>query len=112
MHPLQTDLGPVLTALGKLPPKTELYVPLVEHSHILPNSTINQSPEWWQVIVVLVEDPKAWPNAGCTHGITSVAQLRAAQKAKQASADVPTNFFLFFSSKAMAKSMAVTTPTM
>lgn len=110
MHPLQTDLGPVLTALKLLPPKTELYVPLVEHSHVLPNKTINQSPEWWQVIVVLVEKPKAWPNARGTKGITSVAALRAAQKAKEASADVPSNFFLFFSSKAMGKSMGMQMP--
>jgi hypothetical protein len=107
MHPLQTDLGPVLTALKLLPPKTELYVPLVNHSHVLPNNTINQSPEWWQVIVVLVENPKAWPNSAGTTGITSVAKLRAAQKVKEASADVPTNFFLFFSSKAMGKSMSM-----
>lgn len=111
MHPLQTDLGPVLTALKLLPPKTELYVPLVEHSHVLPNKTINQSPEWWQVIVVLVEKPKAWPDAVGKTGITSVAKLRAAQKAKEASADVPTNFFLFFSSKTMTKSMDMNTPT-
>jgi hypothetical protein len=105
MHPLQTDLGPVLTALKLLPPKTTLYVPLVDHSHLLGNNTINQSPEWWQVIVVLVENPKAWPNEAGTMGITSVAKLRAAQKAGEASSDVPTNFFLYFSSKVMRKSM-------
>lgn len=101
MHPLQTDLGPLLTALKLVPPKTTLYVPLVDHSHILANSTINQKPEWWQVVVVLIEDPKAWPNANGTTGITSLAKLRAAQKNKQASADVGTNFFLFFGSKTM-----------
>ncbi len=105
MHPLQTDLGPVLTALGLLPKNTNLYVPLVNHSHLLKNNQINQSPEWWQVIVVLVEDPKVWPNAKGTQGITSIANLRKAQSKKQASADVPTNFFLFFSSKAMGKAM-------
>lgn len=106
MHPLQTDLGPVLTALKLLPPKTTLYVPLVNHDHVLANNAVNQSPEWWQVIVVLVEKPSAWPNANGTKGITSVAKLRKAQNAKAASSDVPTNFFLFFSSKAMGRSMS------
>lgn len=110
MHPLQTDLGPVLTALKLLPAKTKLYVPLVDHSHVLANNAINQKPEWWQVVVVLVESPKVWPNARGTKGITSVAQLRAAQKSKMASADVPTNFFLFFSSKAMASVMGQSMP--
>lgn len=105
MHPLQTDLGPLLTALKLVPPKTTLYVPLVDHSHVLPDATINQMPEWWQVVVVLVEDPKAWPNAKGTTGITSLAKLRAAQKAKQASADVGTNFFLYFGSQTTGKAM-------
>jgi hypothetical protein len=105
MHPLQTDLGPLLTALGKLPKDTNLYVPLVNHDHVLSDGTINQTPEWWQIIVVLVEDPKAWPNATGTTGITSVAKLKAAQAKKEASGDVPSNFFLFFSSKAMGKAM-------
>lgn len=106
MHPLQLDLGPVLTALKLVPPKTKLYVPLVNHDHLLTNATIDQSPEWWQVIVVLVENPKAWPNAAGTAGITSLAKLRAAQSAKEASIDVPSNFFLFFSSKAMTQAMS------
>lgn len=98
MHPLQINLGPVLVALGKVPKGTNLYVPLVNHDHLLNNSTINQSTEWWTLIVVLVDDPKAWPNASGTTGITSLAKLRDAQAKKQASADVPSNFFLFFSS--------------
>jgi hypothetical protein len=105
MHPLETDLGPLLTALGKLPKDTNLYVPLVNHDHVLTNKTVNQAPEWWQVIVVLVEDPTDWPNAAGTTGITSVAKLQAAQKNKHASASVPSNFFLYFSSKTMNDSM-------
>ena len=112
MHPLQTDLGPLLTALKLVPPKTTLYVPLVDHSHILANTTINQKAEWWEVVVVLVEDPKAWPNAQGTTGITSLAKLRAAQKAKQASADVGTNFFLFFGSQTMGSAMRGGMPAM
>ncbi|MBV9234144.1 MAG: hypothetical protein JO030_08885, partial [Candidatus Eremiobacteraeota bacterium] len=92
--------------LGKLPKGTNLYVPLVNHDHLLNNKTINQSEEWWKIIVVLVEDPSAWPNAQGTTGITSLAKLREAQSKKQASADVPSNFFLFFSSKTMGHGMA------
>ncbi len=99
MHPLQTDLGPVLAQLGLVPPNTLLYVPLANHDHLLRTGQVMLPPEWWQVIVVLVEDPNAWPDAAGTQGITSVPKLRAAQQAKQASADVPTNFFLYFSSK-------------
>ena len=102
MHPTDLDLGPVLTALGKIPPKTVVDLPLVNHSHILPDSTITQSPEWWQVVVVLITDPKAWPNAAGTTGVTSFAKMRAAQSHKQAMPDVSSNFFLFFSSKQMA----------
>lgn len=98
MHPLQINLGPVLVALGKLPKGSNLYVPLVNHDHLLNNGTIRQSTEWWTLVVVLVEDPKAWPNATGTTGITSLAKLRDAQSKKEASADVPSNFFLFFSS--------------
>jgi hypothetical protein len=102
MHPDNLDLGPALTALGLLPAKTNLYLPLVNHSHILPNSTINQTAEWWQVEVVLVSDPSAWPTADGGSGITSFAKMRAAQANKQALPDVATNFFLFFASKEMA----------
>jgi hypothetical protein len=106
MHPLQLNLGPVLAELALVPKGTNLYVPIVNHDHLLPDSTINQSEEWWQVIVVLVSDPKAWPSADGSTGITSVAKLRTAQKNKQASADVPSNFFLYFNSKAMGKADA------
>jgi hypothetical protein len=102
MHPTDLDLGPVLTSLGKIPAKTVVDLPLVNHSHILPDSTIQQAAEWWQVVVVLITDPKVWPNASGTTGITSLAKLRAAQSHKEASADVSSNFFLFFSSQDMA----------
>jgi hypothetical protein len=98
MHPIQTDLGPVLAALKLVPPKTVVNVPLVNHSHIVANNAIVTQPEWWEVVVVLVTDPKAWPNKAGTSGITSLAKLRAAQRAKQAYPDVPSNFFLFFNS--------------
>jgi hypothetical protein len=98
MHPLQTNLGPLVAQLGLVPKGTNLYVPLVNHDHLLPDNTINQGREWWKLVIVLVEDPKAWPNARGTTGITSIAKLRTAQMKKQASADVPSNFFLYFSS--------------
>jgi hypothetical protein len=98
MHPIQTDLGPVLTALKLVPAKTVLNVPLVNHSHLLADNTIVTQPEWWEVVVVLVTDPKSFPNKAGTTGITSLKKLRAAQKAKLAFPDVPSNFFLFFSS--------------
>jgi hypothetical protein len=112
MHPLETDLGPVLTALKLAPPKTTLYVPLVNHDHLLNNMTINQSPEWWQVIVVLVTNPKAWPNASGTSGITSIAKLKMAQTHKEAMPGVASNFFLYFSSKAVSGPMSVDMPGM
>ncbi len=105
MHPNQTDLGPVLTALKLLPPKTVLDVPLVNHSHLVANTTLSTQPEWWEVVVVLVTNPKAFPNKAGTSGITSLAALRAAQKAGQALADVDSNFFLFFSSSVATTNM-------
>lgn len=111
MHPLQINLGPLLAQLNLLPKGTNLYVPLVNHSHLLPNNTISQAREWWKLVIVLVEDPKAWPNAQGTSGITSVAKLRAAQTKKQASADVPSNFFLYFSSYGL-KTLSKTMPGM
>jgi hypothetical protein len=53
---------------------------------------------WWQVVVDLVTDKSVWPNVDGTQGLTSVDALRAAQARGQASADIPTNFFLFFDS--------------
>ncbi len=102
MHPRNLDLGPVLTALGLIPPKTVLDLPLVNHSHLLAKSALNVAAEWWQVIVVLVSDPAEWPDVTGSSGITSVEKLHKAQAANHASAEVASNFFLFFSSQAMA----------
>ena len=102
MHASTVDLGPVLAALGKVPPHTSVLVPTPNHSHLLETSQANVAAEWWQVIVVLVTDPKAWPNEEGTSGITSVSALRAAQSKGQALGDVSTNFFLYFKSQSMA----------
>ena len=96
MHASQVDLGPVLAALGKVPPHTTVMVPTPNHSHIIDNP--NSQPSWWQVVTVLVTDPKAWPNEEGTSGITSLTALRAAQSKHQALGDVPSNFFLYFGS--------------
>jgi hypothetical protein len=110
MHPLQTDLGPLLTKLGLLPKATNMYVPLVNHDHILDDSDIVKNPEWWRIIIVLVKDPKVWPNAKGTTGITSSEKMDEAEKKGQASHEYASNFFLFFSSK--VGGAAGTMPTM
>jgi hypothetical protein len=97
MHPTEIDLGPLLGKLGLVPPNTTLITPLVNHSHILDMD--QQAAEWWQLEVVLVTDQSVWPDEEGKTGITSLSKLRAAQKAGQASGDIPTNFFLFFSSQ-------------
>ena len=94
MHTTQLDLGPVLAKLGKVPPNTNVFVPTLNHSHVIDETV--KVPVWWQIISVLVTDPSAWPNAEGTRGITSVEVLRQAQKDGKAGPDSPTNFFLFF----------------
>lgn len=95
MHPTTLDLDPVLKALGIAPVGAKL--PLLNHSHLI--RKINYKAVWWQIRAVLVTDQSVWPNVEGTTGITSVEALRAAEAAGQASADVPTNFFLFFDSR-------------
>ncbi len=97
MHTNQLDLGPVLAKLGKVPPNTTVLVPEVNHSHIIDETV--KGAVWWQVVAVLVTDPSAWPQEDGKSGINSISALRAAQQAGRASADIPTNFFLFFSVK-------------
>ena len=101
MHPRQVDLGPVLTALGKNPDKHPVNVPLPNHSHIIRGA--NFGAVWWQIVVVLVNDANFWPDVnGLTPAgqmLDSVEALRAVQAAGKASADVPSNFFLFFDSR-------------
>ena len=97
MHTTQTDLGPALAKLGKVPPNTSVLVPTLNHSHIIDGK--NFGPVWWEVISVLVTDPAAWPSADGKTGINSLDALRAAQANGQAAPDQPTNFFLFFDSQ-------------
>jgi len=102
MHASAVDLGKVLVALGKLPaPATNVFLPTPNHSHVIANALANtEKAIWWEVEPVLVTDPADWPDQNGGFGITSVAKLRKAERQGQA-IEVPSNFYLFFSSKPM-----------
>jgi hypothetical protein len=72
-------------------------VPLPGHDHLL-GFLANGTDIWWNVAVDLIYNQSAWPTLGPfgETGITSLADLVAAQKAGTASADLPTNVFLNF----------------
>jgi hypothetical protein len=98
MHASRLDLGPVLAELGYLPPPTSnTFLPTPNHSHVLLNQDINKSSIWWQVVPVLVLSESDSPSQDGTSGITSYADIQAAEQAGDAVA-APSNFFLFFSS--------------
>ena len=104
MHASRLDLGPVLVALGILkPPVSNIFLPTPNHSHVVLNIDVAQPPIWWQVIPVLVLNASDWPTADGSSGITSVAKMRAAEKAGDA-LQAPSNFYLFFSSYPMEHS--------
>ncbi|MGB6488140.1 MAG: hypothetical protein WBE91_14785 [Steroidobacteraceae bacterium] len=105
MHASTVDLGKVLVALGKLPgPAGNVFLPTPNHSHVITNADATQSAIWWEVIPVLVTNLADFPTEDGSSGITSVAALQAAEKTGDA-IQVPSNFFLFFSSKEMSSSM-------
>lgn len=104
MHASRLDLGPVLVELGILkPPVANVFVPTPNHSHVVLNIDISQPPIWWQVIPVLVLNANDWPTADGSSGITSVAKMRAAEKAGDA-VRAPSNFYLFFASHPLVHS--------
>ncbi len=107
MHASRVDLAPVLAALGYInnPPTANVFVPSPNHSHVLADSDINLPAEWWQVLPVLVLNQSYWPPQDGSSGITSVKELKAAEKAG-AAIEAPSNFFLFFGSQTMG-SMAM-----
>ena len=107
MHASQVDLAPVLAALGLIsnPPTANVFVPTPNHSHLLNDNQINFGAEWWQVLPVLVLNASDWPPEDGSSGITSVAALQAAEQAGDA-IEVPSNFFLFFSSAMKKGDMA------
>jgi hypothetical protein len=98
MHTTELDLGPFLAQKGIVSAKTNFIVPTLNHSHLI-DGTMKQVGMWWEVVSVLVTDESVWPNAEGTAGITSLDALRLAQSQGKASADTPTNFFLFFTVK-------------
>ncbi len=99
MHASRLDLWPVLSALGKVSgTPTNVFLPTPNHSHVINMDAFQKKPVWWQVVAVLVYNQSDWPAADGKTGISTVAALRKAQKSGDASADVPTNFFLFFGS--------------
>jgi hypothetical protein len=105
MHASTVDLGKVLVALGKLPgPAGNVFLPTPNHSHVITNADATQSAIWWEVIPVLVTNLADFPTEDGSSGITSVAALQAAEKTGDA-IQVPSNFFLFFSSKPMGSMM-------
>jgi hypothetical protein len=103
MHASRVDLAPVLAALGLInnPPTANVFVPDPNHSHVLADRDINDPAIWWQVVPVLVLSQSDWPPQDGSSGITSFAALKAAEKGGRA-IQAPSNFFLFFSSQAMA----------
>jgi hypothetical protein len=104
MHPSTLDYGAVLHAARPdlFPTIANVKLPTVNHSHVIDGT--NFGSIWWRITVVLVTDKAVWPDVNGTHGITSVDALRKAQAAGKASADVPTNFFLFFNARTLPHS--------
>lgn len=105
MHASSVDLSVLLASLGKIanPPRGNVFLPTPNHSHVVDNSRVNTQPIWWEVRPVLVMDPRDWPAADGSSGITSSRKMDAAEEAGRA-VEVGSNFFLFFSSH-MAQGM-------
>ncbi|MHB8381933.1 MAG: hypothetical protein ACYDC3_06280 [Candidatus Binataceae bacterium] len=106
MHASRLDLAPALAALGLIPkpPTANVFVPTPNHSHIVLNGDVRIKPIWWQVDPVLVMDASDWPPEDGSSGITSYKELKAAEKAGTA-IEVPSNFYLFFSSMKMGQKL-------
>jgi len=107
MHASRLDLGPVLAALGYIPPPmANVFLPTPNHSHLLLGQDINLKPIWWQVVPVLVTNPSVWPTEDGSSGITTIKALDAALSAGDAVATA-SNFFLFFGSSVEHGQMAM-----
>jgi hypothetical protein len=100
MHASSVDLSVLLATLGKIanPPQGNVFLPTPNHDHIVDNSRVNTGPIWWQVRPVLIMDPRDWPAADGSSGLTSASAMDAAESAGRA-VEVGSNFFLFFSSR-------------
>ena len=99
MHPSTLHAEPIV-ALGAGD------IALPNHSHIIDGDNFN--PIWWQTIAVRVFDRAIWPDfdgrcpanpRGGRPCLTSLQALREAQARGQASADTPSNVWLFFDSR-------------
>lgn len=103
MHASRVDLAPALAALGKIPspPTANVFVPTPNHSHIVLNKDSKIKAIWWQVDPVLVMNQSDWPTQDGSSGITSFKEMQKVIKAG-AAIEVPSNFYLFFSSAKMA----------
>lgn len=101
MHASSVDLSVLLAGLPNIPnpPTGPLFLPTPNHSHVVDNNRVNTRPIWWQVRPVLIMDPRDWPAADGSSGITSSKAMDAAEAAGRA-IEVGSNFFLFFSSQA------------
>ena len=100
MHASSVDLSVLLAGMTGIPnpPKMPIFVPTPNHDHIVDNSRVNAKPIWWEVRPVLIMDPRDWPAADGSTGITSSRQMDEAEAAGNA-VEVGSNFFLFFSSR-------------
>lgn len=103
MHASRVDSAPALAALGIIPspPTANVFMPTPNHSHIVLNMDSNIKAIWWQVDPVLVMNQSDWPPQDGSSGITSYKEMQKVIKADDA-IEVPSNFYLFFSSKKMA----------
>lgn len=103
MHASSVDLSTLLAALGKIgsPPAGNVFLPTPNHSHVVDTQDVNTGAIWWQVRPVLIFDPRDWPAADGSSGITSASAMDAAEQAGRA-VEVGSNFFLFFKSRQVA----------
>ncbi|MGA2410591.1 MAG: hypothetical protein ABSG46_09420 [Candidatus Binataceae bacterium] len=100
MHGDTIDLSLVLASLGLAPnlPTGNIFVPLPNHSHLIFQDRSQKTPQWWQVLPVLIENASDWPSADGASGITTIKALETAENDKDA-IEAPSNFFLFFGSQ-------------
>lgn len=107
MHASSVDLSKALVALDKIPGpvKAPIFLPTPNHSHVVDNNDTNDPAIWWEVRPVLVLHQSDWPSADGSRGITSSTMMDQAEAAGRA-IEVGSNFFLFFSTKFVAKEAA------
>lgn len=72
-----------------------------QHSHVIEGTS--HPAGWWNAVAVTITDRSIFPdnNGNCPAGppacVTSLAALRTAQANRQASPDIPSNLYFFFS---------------